>query len=213
MGKTMNKIITYAAMLIVGILIGSLAFYTWTQITSPEAPLNTAYTQYGQSDEMGYFAWLKVTGINGTSSEERHSDMIEILEYTWGETIDAFAVFNAMGAVSPDYSDFTFVFWWDEIASAKLLRACTRGEIIEEAVLYVHSRYPTTIYDFIRIRLRNVIVSSFQTYGNVFEGEHPLVEISLAFRRIDIMAYRILDTGAVRETYSFSWDYVTNSEP
>jgi type VI secretion system secreted protein Hcp len=209
----MNKIITYAAILIVGILIGSLAFYTWTQITSPEAPLNTAYTQYGQTDEMGYFAWLKVTGMNGTSSEERHSDMIEILEYSWGETTDAFAIFNAMGAVSPDYSDFTFVFWWDQIASTKLLRACTKGEIIEEAVLTVHSRYPATEYDFITIRLWNVIVSSFQTKGNVFEGEQPLVEISLAFKRFDIFACRILATGAVADTYHFAWDYETNSEP
>jgi type VI secretion system secreted protein Hcp len=210
MEQTMNKIVTYAAVLIVGILIGSLAFYTWTQISPPEAPRNTAYTQYGESNTMNYRAFLKVADVPGLSLDAQHPDEIEILEYGWGETMDAGAIFEARGAAGPAKEDFTFVFWWDDKASSKLFQLCTKGEIVGEALFSVRSSGMPT--DFLVVHLEQVVVSSFQTQGNVFEGEKPLCEIHLAFNVILMQTFRLSATGAVLDGAEFRWNYAKNSE-
>jgi type VI secretion system secreted protein Hcp len=201
----MNKIITYAAVLVIGILIGSSAFYGWIQISSSEDTRNAAYTQYGETDAMNYRAFLRVGEISGSSRDELHPDEIEILEYSWGETVDADSIFLAMGAVKPAKEDFAFVFWIDRQACPELYELCTKGEIIEEAVFSIHPLEGS--YDFLVVTLREVVVSSFQIKGNVFEGSEPLCEISLAFKLMKVQ------TVTREGSYDFAWDFEANQEP
>jgi type VI secretion system secreted protein Hcp len=211
MDAVMNWLVKYAAVLVIGVVIGSVAFYAWTQFSGQPAARSAAYTEYGESGAMTYKAFLSIADIVGSSLDAVHPDEIEVLEFAWGEMIDADALRGAgAGAVAPEKEDFTFVFWWDTAACTDLLEACTKGQHISEAVFSVRS--PALSDDFLVVQFQNVIISSFQTHGTVFEGPGPLCEIRLAFTVITVRTYEFSErAGAFVQRDEFQWNYETHT--
>jgi type VI secretion system secreted protein Hcp len=205
----MNSIVRYAAVLVVGILIGSLGFYAWTQLSPAEAPRNAAFTEYGDTSTMTYRGFLKVADITGSTFDSEHRGAIEVLEFSWGETMDADAAFGGTSVVRPEKADFRFVFWWDDRACVDLVEACTKGTVFPEATFSVRSS--TMVSDYLQVELRNVIISSFQTHGNVFEGTGPICELHLAFVVINVRTFEFSSTGAPIGGDEFTWDYESST--
>jgi type VI secretion system secreted protein Hcp len=146
---------------------------------------------------MAFDAFLKIEGIEGESQDRHHKNEIEIQSYSWGLSNTASAVGGGGGAGKAVLQDFHFT---TEIskASPKLMLACAKGEHIKEALLTVRKTRGGGGFEFLKIKLNDILVSSHEP-GAEGGGELPTDSFSLNFVKIDFL-YTVQRTGEVVET-------------
>lgn len=178
----MNKLLSLAALIIVGIAIGGSTIYGLTQFAPSNGAKNVAYSQFGENGVKTYEAFLKISSIPGSSIDLTHGNQIEIEKFSWSE-MQSGSMPEGAGAGQVEMEHFQFIFEMDPKASPKLFFACASGEVLEYAELYVR-----TIGDkpevFLRVILSSVLISSFQTLGNTYQGQHPVDVITIEYSRI-----------------------------
>ena len=136
---------------------------------------------------MAFDAFLKVDGVDGESTDDKHADWIEILSYSTGVSQTASASASSGGGASAeraDFQDFSVVKALDK-ASPKLALACADGTHIGEVVLEL-CRAGGDKLKYMEYKLTNCIVSSVRPGGSAQGGETlPLEEISFNFGKIE----------------------------
>ena len=206
----MNKLLSYAALIIVGIAIGGLTIYGLIQFAPSNDAKNVAYSQFGENGVKTYEAFLEISTIPGSSIDIAHNSQIEIDEFSWSETQSG-SIHEGAGASQAEMEDFQFIFEMDPKASPKLFYACANGEVLESAVLSVRTigEQPK---DFLRVTFSDVRISSFQTLGNTYQGQHPMDAITIEYSRIQFVYTEISpSTGQIEGTNSACWDLTSNT--
>lgn len=204
-GEKLNKLLSFAALIIVSSAICSLIIYGAMQFAPSNDAKNVAYTQYGYGTKT-YEAFLEISGIPGSYPVEPHKDQIEIEEFSWSET-NGGSVPGGTGAGRVEMEDFQFIFQTDPKASPKLFLACAEGQVLEEAILYVRIETTggeETFGEFLMVTFNSVLISSFGTSGDTdtYEGERPLDAITIEYSRIHF---------SYNEGNSAGWDLPTNT--
>jgi type VI secretion system secreted protein Hcp len=137
---------------------------------------------------MAFDAFLKIEGIEGESTDRDHKGEIEILSWSWGETnASARNGGGGGGAGKVSMQDFHFTMQVSK-ASPNLMLACATGRHISQATLTARKAGGRQ-QDFLKIKLSDVLVSSYQTDGNTNDKDVPLPvdQISLNFTKIDFL--------------------------
>ena len=199
----MNKLLSYAALIIVGIAIGGSTIYGLIQFAPSNDAKNVAYSQFGANGVKTYQAFLKIENIPGSSidPENVYENEIEIEEFSWSETQSG-STHEGAGAGQVEMEDFQFIFEMDPKASPKLLLACASGEVLESVVLYVRTIGEPS-EEFLMVTFSNVMISSFQTQGNTYLGQHPMDTITIEYSRIQF--------DYDERTYGAWWDLLSNT--
>jgi type VI secretion system secreted protein Hcp len=129
--------------------------------------------------------FLKLDGIDGESKDSVNKNHIDLESWSWGETNAGSMGRGGAGGGSGKVSaqDFHFVMQMNK-ASAKLLAACATGEHIASATLECRKagKNPQC---FLKIKLTEVLVSSYQTGGSAHSDVVPTDQISLNFAKIN----------------------------
>jgi type VI secretion system secreted protein Hcp len=135
-----------------------------------------------------YDVFLKLTNIQGESTDGEHPNEIEILSFSWGE--DA-AYASEVGGMTPEQSAFQELHVVSRMskASPKLLQAMTDGTAIADASLSIRTRSERSQSDFLRIGLKNVFVSSYQVRPGGGSDGGLIEEVTLDFAEV-LMEYR-----------------------
>ncbi|HUF27354.1 MAG TPA: type VI secretion system tube protein Hcp, partial [Gemmatimonadaceae bacterium] len=132
--------------------------------------------------QVDYF--LKLTGVDGESTDAKHKGEIAVESWSWGETQAGSAgSAGGRGAGKVQMQDFHFVMKTNK-ASPKLLLACAQGEHIKEALLTCRKAGKEQV-EFLKIKLSDVLVSSYQTGGATGGGPIPTDQISLNFGKVE----------------------------
>lgn len=136
---------------------------------------------------MAFDAFLKIEGIEGDSTDRNHKGEIEILSWSWGETNASANTGGGGGAGKVSMQDFHFTMQVSK-ASPNLMLACATGKHFREATLTARKAGGQQ-QDFLKIKLSDVLVSSYQTEGNTNDKDVPLPvdQISLKFTKIDFL--------------------------
>jgi len=128
--------------------------------------------------------FLKIDGIDGESNDSKFSKNIELESWSWGETNSGgFAHGSGGGAGKVAMQDFHFVMK-NNNASASLAQACAGGTHIGHAELNCR-KAGTTPQVFLKIKLSDVLVSSFQTGGSAHSDIVPTDQVSINFAKIE----------------------------
>ena len=112
-------------------------------------------------------AFLKVDGIPGESTDDKHKDWIEVITWSFGDSQPAATSHSAGGARSAERAnmqDFKITMRTNK-ASPKLFGACAKGDHIKEVKLEV-CRSTGDKQKFLKIKLTDAIVSSFVSLGS-----------------------------------------------
>jgi type VI secretion system secreted protein Hcp len=127
--------------------------------------------------------FLKIDGIDGDSSAHKHKGEIELLSFSWGLSNKTSSSGGGGGAGKPVIQDFTVV---KEIGSSSphLMEKCCSGEHIPSVSLTLASK--ETKQEYLKIKLEDVLISSYQTGGS--GGSVPMDQVSFSFRSVDIQA-------------------------
>lgn len=111
--------------------------------------------------------FLKITGIDGESTDDKHKNEIEVESWSFGVS-NAGAGHNSggtgSGAGKCNFQDLHFVAKISK-ASPKLMLACATGEHISEALLTVRKAGGEQ-QEYFTIKLNDAFVSSYQTGGS-----------------------------------------------
>ena len=131
---------------------------------------------------MAFDAFLKIDGVPGESTDDKHKDWIEILSYDWGASQPASGTASSSGGASTgraDFQDFSVVKLLDK-ASPKLAVYCADGTHIKEIVLEL-CRAGGAKLPYMKYTMSNVIISSYSPAGG---GGLPSESVTFNYGKI-----------------------------
>jgi type VI secretion system secreted protein Hcp len=127
--------------------------------------------------------FLKIDGIDGDSSAHKHKGEIELLSFSWGITNKTSSTGGGGGAGKPVVQDFVIVKSMGA-SSPQLMEKCCSGQHIPSVSLTLSSK--ESKQDYLKIKLEDVLISSYQTGGGGAGGSVPMDQVSFAFRSVDV---------------------------
>lgn len=132
--------------------------------------------------QVDYF--LKIDGIEGESTDDKHKAEIDVLSWSWGETQSGTHVGGGGGGAGKvSMQDFHFVMGYNK-ASPKLFLSCATGQHIKKAVLTCRKAGGTQ-EEYLKVTFSDLLVSSYQTGGSAHGDVVPTDQISLNYSKIE----------------------------
>lgn len=174
--KSLNKVqlASIAAATVLVAYIGVAA-----SLQASQAPKEVDWPAILTANAASVDYFLKVDGIAGESTDERHKGEIEILSYSLGTASGGSVAPGGGGRVQ--MQDFHFSMVMNK-ASPLLFQKCVTGEHISEVVLTAR-KAGADQQDYLTIKFTDVIVSSYTTSGT---GDVPIDNVSFSFAKLDI---------------------------
>jgi type VI secretion system secreted protein Hcp len=155
--------------------------------------------------------FLKIDGIEGESSDDKHKNEIEVESFSWGLTQTGSLAFGGgAGAGKAQFQDFHFVTNTSK-ASPKLFLTCAAGEHIKEATLTVRKSNSDSKQDYLFIKMNDVLISSYQTGGSQ-GGGNPVDQVSLNFAKIEYSFKPQKPDGSLDAAIVGGWDLKLNKK-
>ncbi len=154
--------------------------------------------------------FLKIDGVDGESSDDKHRNEVALLSFSWGEAqiTPAGGSGGGGGAGKVAMQDFHFTMLLNK-ASPRLFLACAKGEHFKTAVLTLRrAGAPPT--DFLRWQLSDVLVSGYQTAGELAGGALPTDHVSLGFGKIELEYTPVKPDGKPGVPVKAGWDVKGN---
>lgn len=142
--------------------------------------------------------FLKLSGIDGESTDKQHKGTIEVLSFSWGvSNATARAGTSKLSTGKTSVSDFAIMKYLDS-ASPRLFESCCSGEHHNEATLTLRKAGETQ-QEFYKIKLSDVLISSVAPAGSA-GGDQPLEQVSFSFGQATIEAARLDPKGTAQWT-------------
>lgn len=163
---------------------------------------------------MPFDGFLKIDGIDGESTDDKHKGQIEILSYSQGVAQSITGTASATGTFTGQRCDMTPLSITKQLdkASPKLAAACAGGDHIKSALLTLN-RAGGDKKQYMEYKLTDVLISSYNVGGaSAGEGGVPVEEIALHFGKIE-WKYTVIDTtGKEAGNVAAGWDLVANKK-
>lgn len=135
---------------------------------------------------MAFDAFLKIDGVPGESTDDKHKDWIEILSFSFGAhqpTSGAASTAGGASAERVNLGDFSIVKALDK-ASPKIFEACCTGKHIKEVTIEL-CRAGGDKVKYMEYKLEEAIISSVRPGGSAHGTETlPLEEVSFNYGKI-----------------------------
>jgi type VI secretion system secreted protein Hcp len=127
--------------------------------------------------------FLKVDGIDGESTDDKHKNEIDVESWSWGETNSGtHAGGGGGGAGKVSMQDFHFVMKTNK-STPKLMLACATGQHIKEAKLTCRKAGGEQ-QEYLTVKFSDLLVSSYQTGGSSGDVV-PTDQVSLNYSKIE----------------------------
>lgn len=132
---------------------------------------------------MAFDAFIKIDGIDGESTDDKHSDWIEMIGFGIGVKQMVSSTASSSGGASAERADFDPFSFTKQIdkASPKLLLACADGTHIGTITIEL-CRAGTEKVKFMEYKLTNCLISDVSTNGG---GEFPTENVSINYGKIE----------------------------
>jgi type VI secretion system secreted protein Hcp len=154
--------------------------------------------------------FLKLDGIEGESTDNKHAKEIDVEAWSWGESQTGSSVpgGGGGGAGKVSMQDFSFVVRFNK-ASPKLMLACATGKHIKSARLAVR-RAGQGQQDYLTFTFLDVLVSSYQTGGAEASGLTPVDQVSLRYAKVEVEYKTQKPDGTLIVAGQFKFDLKQN---
>jgi type VI secretion system secreted protein Hcp len=162
---------------------------------------------------MAFDCFLKIDGLDGESTDDKHKNWIELLSYSHGVSQPGSGSVSSGGGRSAercDIQDFSCVKALDK-ASPKLVLFCANGTHVK-TIKVEFCRATGDKQKYMEYIMEDVIVASVRPGGSAQGGEAlPLEEVGFNFGKIT-WKYTETDhrTGKSKGNVEAHWDLVSN---
>ncbi len=159
---------------------------------------------------MAFDAFIKIDGIEGESTDDKHSGWIEATNYNLGLSQAVSSTASSSGGASAErasFQDFSFTKDVDK-ASPLLALACADGTHINTITVEL-CRAGTDKVKFMEYKLTNCIISSVSNSGG--GGDFPKESLTVNFGKIN-WAYTVQkrEGGGASGNVASGWDLQKN---
>jgi type VI secretion system secreted protein Hcp len=151
--------------------------------------------------------FLKIEGVDGESTDDKHKGEIDVESFSWGETLSPAGTTGGGaggGAGKVAMQDFHFVMKVSK-ASPKLMLACASGQHLKQAVLTARKAGKDQ-QEFLRWTFADLLVTSYQTAGSEQGEAVPTDQISLNFAKIQVEYRPQGADGKLAPPVTAGWD-------
>ena len=159
--------------------------------------------------QVDYF--LKIDGLPGESTDDKHKGEIEVESFSWGETQSGTSGHGGgggAGKVSPQ--DFHFVKKLDK-ASPVLYIACTTGIQYKSAILTARKAGGGQ-QEYLKLTMEDVLVSSYQVGGSGNSDVVPMDQVSLNFAKLEVSYKEQKPDGSLGAETKQKYDFAANKK-
>ena len=161
---------------------------------------------------MAFDAFLKIDGIQGESTDDKHKDWIEVLSYGWGVSQPASATASSAGGAShqrADFNDFSIAKAMDK-ASPKIALSCASGTVAKTVTLEL-CRSGGDKVKYMEYKLANVIISSVSIGGG--GGGEVSESLSFNYGKIEwVYTQQKREDGSGGGQVAAGWDLQLNKK-
>ena len=155
--------------------------------------------------------FLRIDGIPGESTDDKHPDEIEVLAYSLGFSNSGSAAAGPAGGAGKPSAQALSLTIFNSRASLPLFTALCTGRFLREATLTLR-KAGAAPHEFLTIRLEDVLVTSQSAGGS--GGEDQLTEnITLDYARIEFTYVGQRADGTSAEPQVAGFDFATNTPP
>jgi type VI secretion system secreted protein Hcp len=152
--------------------------------------------------------FLKIDGITGESTDSKHKGEIEVLSWSWGETLPTPPSHGGgAGSAKVEMTDLHVSANLTK-ASPQLILACASGKHLKSAVLTGRKGGGKAQDEFLTFSLSDVLIGSYQTGGTTADA--PLDSVSLNFAKIEVTYKEQSAKGGLGATVRAGWDRKKN---
>jgi len=154
--------------------------------------------------------FLKIDGVDGESSDDKHKNQIEILSWSWGASnTGSMGAGGGGGAGKVSMQDFHFTHSVDK-SSPKLFMALATGEHYKQVTLSVRKAGGDQ-QDYLTYTFSDVLITSLNSSAGSGDPV-PTEQVSLNFSKIE-MEYKPQSADGTRSIpITASWDLKTNTK-
>src|SRR5262245_51716010 len=155
--------------------------------------------------------FLKIDKIEGEATDAKHKGEIEVESWDWSEAQAGSHASGGGGGVGKvAMHDFRFTMKVCK-ASPKLMLACATGEHFTEAVLTCRKAGKDQ-QEYLKIHMKDLLVSSFSVGGHAGTSVVPLERISLNFSKIVYEYKEQKPDGSLGAAHKAGWDQKVNQK-
>ena len=152
--------------------------------------------------------FLKLDGIDGESTDDKHKGEIDVVSFSWGvQQMGTHQTGGGGGAGKASPSDVNLTMATCK-ASPKLYLACATGEHIKTAKLVVRKAGGGQ-QEYLTVTMSECLVSSFQTGGN---GDVPIDNFSLNIGKMEFEYKPQKADGTLDSPVKTGYDYKLNKK-
>jgi type VI secretion system secreted protein Hcp len=156
--------------------------------------------------------FLKIDGVVGESTDDKHKGEIDIQSFSWGESnLADVAQGSGGGAGKVSMQDFHFVTPFTK-ASVALFLGCASGEHFPQAALSVRKAGGDQPQEYLRWTLSDVQVTSYQTGASAGGDDRPFDSFSLNFSKIEVSYKEQKPDGSLGTEHRAGWDLSKNTK-
>jgi len=155
--------------------------------------------------------FIKLTNIAGEAQDKKHAGEIDVVAWSWGASQSGSAhVGGGSGSGKVNVHDVSFTKYVDKSSPILWQHVC-KGIHISEAVLVVRKAGGTGPVEYIKITMKDVLISSISTGGS--GGEDRLTEnVTLNFAKFQIDYVPQNAKGGAEAAVTATWDISKNDE-
>jgi len=160
-----------------------------------------------QSADAATDYFLKIEGIDGESTDDKHKNEIEIESWSWGETnTGSISSGGGGGAGKASLQDISFGKSLDK-SSPKLFLAVATGQHFTKAIFTARSSGENP-QEYLKVTLENIMVTSYNIGGS--SGDRPTDNVSLNFAKFTLEYTETKSDGTLGEKISKCWSVAGN---
>lgn len=154
--------------------------------------------------------FLKIEGIDGESQDAKHKGEIDVESWSWDATNAGHVTGGGGGSGRVVMNDFHFVMKVNK-ATPKLMLACADGEHLKSATL-ICRKAGTQQQEYLKIKLTDVLVTSYHIGGTGYGDVIPIDQFSLGFAKIEYEYKEQKADGTLGGSVKAGWDLKQNKK-
>jgi type VI secretion system secreted protein Hcp len=144
---------------------------------------------------MAFDAFMKIDGIPGESTDDKHRGEIDVLSFSFGVSNPTQVGGGTAGGTTSDVQDFSIVKFFD-LASPKLFLAACAGQPISQAVFTARNGAGKNAAEFLKITMSHILVSNINPGGSAGgQTDRPTETVSFNFSKIEIQYTPLTQKG------------------
>ena len=160
---------------------------------------------------MAIDAFIKIDDLKGDSIDEKHTGEIEVLSWSWGlSQLGSTHSGTGGGSGKVSVQDLSITKRCDA-STSNLIKMCCSGHHFKQALLTLRKAGGKTPVEYLKIKLQDIIVSSYSTGGSGEGGEIIHENISLNFAKVTVEYTPQDKTGAAQAAMSASCNIPGNT--